>query len=955
MVINKDTSVRFFYEEETLSGVKKISELVMKDVELVTDSHPVSALYDATSYQYATNSVDIFFGTIGMSPLLDSLAEKGEISFDGIEGKREVYGFFPLVGDDGTNRIVIAGSDKRGTIYGLFHISDLMGVSPQVNWSLATPAKKELVITEADKFISKEPSVRYRGFFINDEWPCFGTWCNKHFGGFTVGAYEGVFEMLLRMKGNYLWPAMWSSCFAEDGPGLASAELADELGVVMGLSHHEPCLRHGEEYSHVRGKDSIYGDAWNFITNREGIIRFWRDGLKRNGHLENVITVGMRGERDSKIMGEATLKDNIEYLKDVIRTQNQLIKEEVDSDLTKVPRMLALYKEVEPFYYGDANTEGLMHSEELEDIILMLCDDNHGYVRTLPTEEMRAHKGGFGMYYHFDYHGEPVSYEWINSTYLPEVWEQMTTAYEHGIRDLWIVNVGDLGLNEMPLSYFLSLAYDYDTYGINSPNMTKQYLRNWMEKAFGAAFSADDLDLLTDTYNRYTRLVHNRRPEHMDENAYPIEGYVAESVLQETSYIRKTITELESRCAADSKGAFTELISYNALAGMNLIEMWIYRAYNHAFASIGATVANTYAEKIKECLDIDKKLADKFGEAADGKWDGFQLAEHIGFRNWNSELSARPILETVIPVNGPTIMAGLTGELDANSGMEWSKRTLTVREWRAPYESESEIRDSKDLFETRIFVASAGDKPVSFEVLLSDGADIEIDKTSGTVGPDNLIEYITVKASKETLGRLSEKDDVHLYIAYADGKVDFKLLGFRKDVIEIAAEDYTSKKDATNSKVDGDKEFITLKDVGSWDSGVKFFPVISNSLLSSDTLYLEYEFNVEEAGEYKIFFQILPANPFTAGENIFIRYSVNSQSIDDVKEIKLLPDDYQAGISEEWGDGVLTHMRRPEALVNLNDGVNRVRFYAASRENVLEKIIIKKYIPDKGRQKHIYG
>ena len=194
--------------------------------------------------------------------------------------------------------------------------------------------------------------------------------------------------------------------FYDDGPGLASAELADELGVVMGASHHEPCLRYGEEYKYLRGKDSIYGDAWNFISNREGITRFWEDGLKRSGKFESVITVGMRGEADTSIMGEeSTLEDNINLLRDVLQTQNKLIKENVNSDLSEVPRMLALYKEVEPFFYGDEKTPGLINSEELEDVILMFCDDNHGNLRTLPTEEMRDHSGGYGMYYHFDYHG----------------------------------------------------------------------------------------------------------------------------------------------------------------------------------------------------------------------------------------------------------------------------------------------------------------------------------------------------------------------------------------------------------------------------------------------------------------------------------------------------------------------------------------------------------------------
>ena len=947
ITLNSETKIRFIYDEEVYSGVVKVSEMVKKDICLVTDSRVLDSV-GASEEASEGADVDIIFGTIGRSKLLDSLQASGEISSQviegiaSIEGKREVYGFFPLVKEK-AKRIVIAGSDKRGTIYGLFHISDLLGVSPLVNWSLAVPAKMELEITEADRFISKEPSVTYRGFFINDEWPCFGTWCSKHFDGFTVKAYEGVFEILLRMKGNYLWPAMWSSCFAEDGPGLASAELADELGIVMGLSHHEPCLRHGEEYSHVRGKDSIYGDAWNFRANREGITRFWRDGLKRNGHLENVITVGMRGERDSKIMGkDATLKDNIDLLRDVIKTQNQLIKEEVNSDLEKVPRMLALYKEVEPFYYGDENTEGLKNSEELEDVILMLCDDNHGYLRTLPDEEMRQHKGGFGMYYHFDYHGEPISYEWINSTYLPEVWEQMTTAYEHGVRSLWIVNVGDLGLNETPLSYFLSLAYDYDKYGITAPNKTKEYLRSWMGLQFGGAFGNEDLDRLTDVYNRANRLIHNRRPEHMNENVYSLEKYEAEKVLAEAEFIKTVVLELKDKCHEESRPAFIELIAYNLLAGMNLIEMWIYRAYNHYFASIGVVAANDYAEKIKECIERDKNLADELGSAADGKWDGFQLAEHIGFRNWNSEMNARPILETVIPVKGPSIMAGLTGELDANSGMEWSGRTLKVNEWKACRDvadntgiSASQFESAE--YETRVFVALTGDEMVEYEAVLSDGAskwNISIDKTLGSVGPDKNIDYVTVRAPKSTLEQLSEEEDIHLYISYPQGKVDVKLQGFRKDIIEVPAQAYSFKSDG----------FEVLEDLGSWDSGVKLFPVTEDSELGADKPYLEYQVDVKEEGEYRIIFQTLPTNPYTAGENVYIRYSVNSDDISDVETVKVLPDDYQPGISEEWGRGVLTHVRYTEALqlVKLDKGINKIRFYAASRENVLEKIIIKK-------------
>src|SRR5690625_4978268 len=305
--------------------------------------------------------------------------------------------------------------------------------------------------------------------------------------------YDHVFELVLRLKGNYFWPAMWSARFYDDGPGLANAELADELGVVMGASHHEPCLRYGEEYKYLRGKDSKYGDAWNFRTNREGITKFWEDGLKRGSEFESVITVGMRGEADTPIMGrEATLRDNIELLQDVLKTQNRLIQENVNPNLSEVPRMFALYKEVEPFFYGDEQTRGLMHAKELEDVILMFCDDNHGNLRTLPTEEMRQHKGGFGMYYHFDYHGGPISYEWINSSYLPKVWEQMTMAYDFGIRDLWIVNVGDIATMEFPLSYFLDLAYDFEKWGTNAINTTEQYTKEWIDLHFTGIFTDDE-------------------------------------------------------------------------------------------------------------------------------------------------------------------------------------------------------------------------------------------------------------------------------------------------------------------------------------------------------------------------------------------------------------------------------------------------------------------------------
>lgn len=479
-------SLCFYEEKEAYSGVRKIADKVRKDIELVTGVKPVSL--DQKELHNLRFQVDlVIYGTVGHSPVLDRLQQEGCLELADIKGKREVFKLqlaeAPVPGAKAA--LIIAGSDKRGTIYGLFHLSELLGVSPLVAWSGALPAKRDEVVLDKDcHTVSKEPSVKYRGIFINDEWPAFGSWAQKNFGGLNAACYEHVFELLLRHKANYLWPAMWGSSFNLDGPGIASAELADELGIVMSTSHHEPCMRAGNEYGMLRGKDSIYGDAWDFRSNREGLIRFWRDGLKRNRGFENVITMGMRGENDTAIMKNATLEQNIQLVRDVLKAQNRLMQEELHPDLDQVPRQIVLFTEVEEFFYGNETTPGLIGDPELDGVTLMLSDNNNGYTRTLPTEKMRNHKGGYGMYYHMDMHGGPYAYEWVGSTYIPKVWDQMSMAYDYGVREIWVVNVGDIGTQEFALSYFLSLAYDMEGMGAHNPNHTEAYTQVWTRPNF---------------------------------------------------------------------------------------------------------------------------------------------------------------------------------------------------------------------------------------------------------------------------------------------------------------------------------------------------------------------------------------------------------------------------------------------------------------------------------------
>ena len=499
----KDSAASLYLDAkgEDYDGLSLIAASVAKDISLVTKEKAKANVVTKTE---SLKEYAIIAGSIGNNAVIDSLIEQGKVDASQIKGKREVYRI-QVVENPVANvkkAIVVIGSDKRGTIYGLYHISEKMGVSPWVYWGDATPVAKDVVqIPEKELTVtSKEPSVKYRGIFLNDEAPSLTSYAKKKFGGYNQYFYENVYELILRCKGNYLWPAMWSNTFSEDGKGtnkLANAELADKYGIVMGTSHHEPLCRAGVEW---QNKYRQYGtsNAWDFNANETAITKFWEDGVARNKNFENVYTLGMRGESDSSLSG--TKEENIALLKKVITAQKDILKK---NNLSDAPQVLTVYKEVEDYWHGTDKAEGLKKWDVLNDVTIMLCDDNFGNMRTLPTKEDKNRKGGYGMYYHFDYHGGPTSYEWVNTVPLTKTWEQMNMAYEHGIDNIWIVNVGDLKPMEMNISYFLDMAYDYDTWGTNGKDKITEYRKNWVKQQFGENTSdslVNEMEMLLDDY-----------------------------------------------------------------------------------------------------------------------------------------------------------------------------------------------------------------------------------------------------------------------------------------------------------------------------------------------------------------------------------------------------------------------------------------------------------------------
>ena len=965
--------VAFIFDSGIPGGIKKITDKVRGDMKAVfgvaPDAYDISDLKRSTAEEI-TFPILVCMAGIGKTGaagtknsgknsgtkscnILTKLEKTGLADLSDVIGKREVFchkviGKLPeeLLLTKSEAALLIAGSDKRGVIYGLFRLSEMLGVSPFIDWLDVQPEKKTAFsLSGKYEYTSKEPSVRFRGFFINDEWPAFGNWCNKRFGGFNAKCYEHVFELLLRLKGNYMWPAMWSAIFPNDGPGLENCELADELGVVMGMSHHEPCLRQGEEYRYLRGPKSIYGDAWNFLTNEKGITKFWEDGLKRSGKFENVITVGMRGEADTAIMGkDATLKDNIDLLRKVLKTQNKLIKKYVNNDLDEVPRMLALYKEVEPYFYGDEKTPGLMGDPELEGVTLMLCDDNYGNLRTVPTPEMRGHKGGYGMYYHFDYHGFPISFEWFNTTHLAKVWEQMTMAYDFGIRDLWIVNVGDIFSNEYPLAYFLDLAYDFDRWGTSNRNSAHEYTKCFVEKYFGGTLTTAQKKKAAELLLGYTRITHARRTEAMNDEVYAPFAYgEAEKTLAQIDTLMKDTSKLYGLLSGNAAYRFYEILYLPLMANLNVQKMWILTTLNHGYAKRASTYALALADEIDACIVKDRELVAELHKIHGGMWYGMGLSEHIGFKNWCEEGCQYPVIHTFDVANKDRLIVSIPGTEQYSEGFFWTRRELVLPSFLDP-------RNESGVIE----LSTACAKSLAFTVEC-DCPYLTVSENSGKASAF-AVKKLVVKLDREKLPKKSKNSsEAKIVVRSGDGFVSIRVpvlteaeLGGKVKKMQpntfvwagCEKWGYLSMEAAHYSaKTEGAKGgFQEIPDYNRGLSGMKAYPQDRVFAGPKDAPVLSYSVVVPTAGRYTLRLMTNPGNPPSRIAELYCGVAVNGGKR---KKINTIRDGFAVGDGNDiWSKGVLDNLRTTEVEVDLNEGANTIDISAISPNFVLTKLVL---------------
>ena len=504
---------------------------------------------------------NIIVGTVGKSPLLKAVS--ADVS--ALTGKKQA--FLLQVLPDG--KLLVAGSDSHGTAYGIMELSRLIGVSPWEWWADVTPEKKISFVLPAEYQTLQSPSVEYRGIFINDEDWGLMPWSSQTYEPSDIKGHIGpktnarIFELLLRLRANTYWPAMHECTlpfFLTEG----NRKVAEEYGIFIGSSHCEPMVCSAAGEWRRRGQ----GD-YDYVNNSASVYKFWEDRVKEVAQQGNIYTLGMRGVHDGQMQGAKTVAEQKAVLERVLKDQRGLLQKYVNKDVTAIPQAFIPYKEVLDIYNAGLQVP--------DDVTLIWCDDNYGYIRHFPTAEERARKGGNGIYYHVSYWGRPHDYLWLGtfSPYL--LHQQMKLAYDRGIQKMWVLNVGDIKPAEYQIELFLDMAWNIDE--VNEIGVTA-HLKSWLGREFGSNCAEELLPAMEAHY----QLSYIRKPEFMG-NTREEERDPKYKVIKDLPWSEQTISErlrsytvlsdvverMESNIPADRQDAYFQLVKYpvQAAAQMN--------------------------------------------------------------------------------------------------------------------------------------------------------------------------------------------------------------------------------------------------------------------------------------------------------------------------------------------------------------------------------------------------
>lgn len=893
-IINSEKVAPILISSDDYEGVKKVANFLKQDLESVSAKQSVLYVDEVENEDFA-----IIVGTLGKSSLITKLISDGKINVSDVENRWEVS-LIQTVDNpiEGVKKaLVIVGSDKRGTIFGMFDLSAQIGVSPWYWWADVPVEKQSAVYVKDGRYNLGEPKVQYRGIFLNDEEPALGGWVRETFGGFNAQFYEKVYELILRMKGNFLWPAMWGKAHADDDP--QNPILANEYGIVINYSHHEPMMR-----SHVEW--SRYGKgAWDYTKNKETLDNFWREGISRDLGNESIVTIGMRGDGDEAMSDDR----NIDLLSEIIQNQRRIIEEVTEKPAEETPQIWALYKEVQDYYD--------MGMRVPDDIMLLYCDDNWGNVRRTPGKEELQRKGGSGLYYHFDYVGGPRNYKWINTNPLPKIWEQNKLAYAKGVDKLWVVNVGDLKPMEFPIQFYLDLAWDPDRF---SANDIEAYSVAWAKQQFGKEY-ANEIAQYMSLYGKYNG---RRKPELLDQNTYSLRNYREwENVANDYNALTNRAKDIYNKIPTEYKDAYYQLVMYPIEATANLYNLYHSTAKNHLYFQQQRAATNLMADSVKYYYEKDSLMTLYFHtDLANGKWNHMMAQTRIGYTYWQQpDYNVIPQIHTLVVKNVSLPQIILEGQENVVSKVNNSLPTFS------PFNSDSYF----------IEIFNQGNKPFNFKISSKDKW-IVVSENKGVVNSEKRI-FVSVDWSK-----VPENSAQGKLVVNANGVKNEIVVPLwnpsqtEKDGIKgfVGNNGFISIESSSFSRINNNKDafWSVIPDIGRTRDGLVSQPYNAENQKVETAPTVEYDFYINEDAKINVHTYFSPTLNFTGKEGLqfFLQ-------IDEFEPI--IVNAHNDDSEKHWENIVSNHIAEFITEHNtLKSGNHTLKIGMISSGLVLQKIII---------------
>jgi hypothetical protein len=889
-LVKGKTAASIYVDSADWPGAARAAADLQADIARVTGITP------ALVHSGGANSIII--GTIGKSALIDQLIREKKIDVADVAGKWEAFAIQTIPG------ALVIGSDKRGTIYGIYDVSEQIGVSPWYFWADVPVVHKDALFVKPGRYVEGEPAVKYRGIFLNDESPALSGWVREKYGMAPVTNhpekppdvvnmnhefYAKVFELILRLKGNYLWPAMWNNALNEDDP--LNAKTADEFGIVMGTSHHEPMLRAQKEWTrHGTG-------AWDYSKNADVLKTFWTEGIHRNKDFESIVTIGMRGDGDMPMAGP-NLDDNVKLLEQIVADQRKIIGEQTNRDATKVPQLWALYKEVQGYYEKGMRVP--------DDVTLLWCDDNWGNIRRLPTPDERKRPGGAGIYYHFDYVGGPRNYKWIDTNPISKIWEQMNLALHYGADRIWIVNVGDLKPMEFPTDFFLSFARDPQRW---PKEKLDEFTRLWAEREFGA----DHAGVIAALVSTYLKYAGRRKPELLDPETFSLTNYrEAERVESDFESLTVVAKSVQADLPGDARPAFFELVLHPIQAYGQVAELYIAAGLNKLYAAQGRAAANDEAARVKALFQADIDLTNEYNHTLlNGKWDHMMDQTHIGYTYWQEP-----------PKNTMPAVAEIAIPEAAAMGVDAESSTFDVFNMRRRF----------------IDVFNKGKTPFDFTATAS-APWIELSATKGRVEKQESL-WVSIDWSKMPFGT----SEGSVKIAGAGSEETVKLTALNPREITpatlqgfVEADGYVSieAEHFSQNTAAGGARWEKIPDYGRTLSAMSVFPVDSASKEpGAASPSLEYRIYLFHAGKVDVDAILGPTQNFVPGRGLRFAMAFDDQS-------PRIIDTLEHNTQHDWEETVKDSVRYVKSTFTLAaPGYHTLKIWMVDPGIVLEKLVV---------------